>query len=284
MNRKQPAVERCSVESAERLRHLPGTSGARRESGSPPDFRVNSREEGFTLIEIIIAVTLVALMAVALWSVFRISVVSWARGTGFVDSSQRNRNILDMVQKQLSSIYGLIAPPDLQNGGVLHPIFAGAEDSVQFVSLSSLRFQENPGLTMVSYDVVHDQTGTLSLVEREDRYLGMDADRQSFLDNKEEQPTILFSNLASFKFEYFFRGSNDLPRQWVSDWSARDIGELPAAISMTMVFRDARGTSFSRQVVVPIQAKPYDPRLNFVNPFEPRAPRLSPYDPRTLQR
>ncbi len=248
-------------------------------AGSHPP-SAGSAECGFTLIEIVVAVTLVAMMAVGLWAVLRVSVISWSRGSAFIDANQRNRTVLDLVQKQLASIYGLIAPIDPQTGGGIYPIFAGAETSMQFISLTSLRFQENPGLSMVSYDVVRDRAGNYSLMEREDRYLGLDPSRQSFLDRKDEQATTLFSNLLSFKFEYFDPGTADQPARWVTDWDPQETRRLPAAISMTMVLRDSRGGTFSRQIVVPIMAKPSDPRLAFVNPFESRPPSLRPYDQR----
>src|SRR4029434_8026841 len=102
-----------------------------------------SNERGFTLLKIVIAVTLVALMAVALWSVFRISLTSWSRGSEFIDAHQRQRSVLDLVNKQMASTFGTIAPIDLQTGGAIYPIFVGKSDSLQFVSLSSLRFMEN---------------------------------------------------------------------------------------------------------------------------------------------
>ena len=67
--------------------------------------------------------------------------------------NQRHRSVLDLVNRQMASTFGPIAPIDLQTGGAIYPIFVGKSDSVQFVSLSSIRFMENPGLTMVSYDV-----------------------------------------------------------------------------------------------------------------------------------
>jgi general secretion pathway protein J len=240
-----------------------------------------SNERGFTLLEIVIAVTLVALMAVALWSVFRISLTSWTRGTGFIDANQRHRSVLDLVNKQMASTFGPIAPIDLQTGGAIYPIFLGKSNSVQFVSLSSLRFMENPGLTMVSYDVVTDDQGTYSLVEREEIYRGLDPSRQSIFDRNDEVVTTIFENLISFSFEYFDSGSNQRPAGWVPEWSGRDVGRLPEAISMTMIARDASGGQLSRHMVVPIMARHADPRLAFVNPFDTRPRRFSEDDPRS---
>ena len=246
---------------------------------------VGPGSSGFTLLELIIALTLVALMAVGLWGAFRISVRSWTRGTEFIDTNQRTRTILDLVKKQLASTYGLFAPSDSRPGSVLAPVFAGAETSMQFLSLNSLRFQDNPGLTMVSYDLANDRAGRFSLVEREARYLGLDPGRETSLDIRDEQVTTIFQDLESFSFEYFDPGVQDQPARWVREWNSRELLRLPGAVSLTMVARDSRGGLLSRHLVVPILAKPYDSRSTFVNPFENRpAPRrLNEDDPRNIR-
>jgi prepilin-type N-terminal cleavage/methylation domain-containing protein len=242
------------------------------ENSKTPGLK-NSREDGFTLLEIIVAVTLVAMMAVGLWSVLRISINSWKRGTDFIDANQRNRSILDLVKKQMASIYGLMAPVDLASGGSTYPIFAGSEDSVQFISLNSLRFLQNPGLTMVSYDVARDAKGGLALVEREAQYLGMDPSREGILDRKDDTVLTIFDNLSSFSFEYFDPGAQDRPPQWMKEWSAKETGRMPTAISMTMVARDSSGAGVSRHLVIPIIARPWDPTFDLTNPFDPNSRR-----------
>jgi prepilin-type N-terminal cleavage/methylation domain-containing protein len=229
-----------------------------------------ANELGFTLLEMVIAVTLVAMMAVALWGIFRLSINSWKRGTDAIDVNQRNRSILDLVKKQMSSIYGTFTPIDPQNPVQPYPIFTGGENSVQFVSLCSLRFNDNPGLTFVSYDVDQDRQGNYALTERETRYLGDNPGRDSIFDRKEDTSVTIFDNLTSFSFEYFDPGTRELPAQWVRGWDSRDAGRMPAAISMTMIAKDPKGGTFSRFMVMPIPAKPYDPRQNFINPFDPR--------------
>jgi hypothetical protein len=152
---------------------------------------------------------------------------------------------------------------------------------VQFISLNSLRFQENPGLTLVSYDLVRADRGEgYSLVEREQQYLGLDPGRESIFDEDPKVVTI-FENLMSFSFEYFDPGTAERPSRWVHDWSGREMGMLPAAVSMTMMLRDSKGGQFNRHMVVPILAKPYDPRLAFSNPFDSRPRRYADDDPRS---
>jgi len=222
-------------------------------------------DAGFTLLEMLIAVTLVAMMAVSLWAVFRISLRSWSRGTEFIDVNQRHRSILDLVQKQLASALGLYAQADLQLGLPAALYFSGTENSLHFVSLNSVRFQESPGLTLVIYEVARDANGDFSLVEKEARYLGQISDQETAAS--QSKPTPIFDNLSSCIFKYFDEGDNEASSEWVGEWDGEHLGRLPKAVSISMISRDPKGNALSRYMVVPLQAEANDLRMNFINPF-----------------
>jgi len=236
--------------------------------------RREAKDGGFTLVEIMIAVTLTALIALAVWGVLRISIASWTRGTAEMDANQRHRATMDLVEKQLASIYPLVPPVDLQSGAVLTPVFAGTESAMQFVTLSALRSRDNPGMAVVTYEAVRKDAGDYALVEREVRYLGGDPALEEGPPAEEVPAATLFDGLESVTFEYCDPGTAELPMQWVRDWSAKDKGSLPAAISVTMVYPDARGGRQLRQVVVPITAQPAAVQQNFVDPFLEQRRRL----------
>jgi general secretion pathway protein J len=225
-------------------------------------------EKGFTLLEMIIAVTLVALMAIGLWGVFRISIRSWSRGTESIDANQRHRSILDLIRKQMASTYGLMAPADPQRGSVPHLIFNGTETSLQFISLNSLHFQESPGLTFVIYEIVQESNGAFSMVEKEARYLGQPPDQEASAG--QAKPVPVFQNLTSCVFEYFGPGEFDYRSEWVREWDGERLRRLPEAISITMVSHDPGGDVLNRHMVVPVQAEAIDNRLNIINPFGAR--------------
>ena len=226
-------------------------------------------EGGFTLLEMLIAVTLVAMMAVGLWGVFSISVRSWSRGTQFIDANQRHRSILDMVRKQLASAYALSGEYEDESGIRSYLIFSGMEDSVRFISLNSLQFQESPGLTLVSYEVARDPEGDYALVEKEARYLGQAPDQETSVNQDRAVP--IFENLSSCTFEYLDPGNETDPPNWVKEWDGQVLGQLPAAVSMTMISRDPAGDAMSRHLVVSLQAKANDIRTNFLEPFSGRS-------------
>jgi prepilin-type N-terminal cleavage/methylation domain-containing protein len=233
-----------------------------------------SAQAGFTLLEVLVAVTLVAVMAVGLWAVFRISIRSWSRGTEFMDGNQRHRSILNLVRKQLASTYGLVVPPNLRTGmtptassslGMGSLVFSGTENSLLFISLNSLQFQESPGLTMVSYEVSRNSGENYSLVEKEGRYLGQMPEDESAMGGSKAIP--IFENLTSCLFEYFDPGDTQNQAKWVREWDGQKLARLPLAISMTMVSRDPNGNNLNRHMVVPIKAEPFNPATGMINPF-----------------
>jgi prepilin-type N-terminal cleavage/methylation domain-containing protein len=220
-------------------------------------------DRGFTLLEMLIAVTLVAMMALSLWAVFRISIRSWARGTESVDKNQRHRSIMDLVRKQMASAYGLIASPDPQEGLRQQVLFQGTENSLRFISLNSLRFHESPGLTFVIYEIEQDASGGFTLVEKEARYLGQFSEQE--ITANQSKPIPIFDNLSSCVIEYFDPESDTT--SWVREWDGEQLHRLPQAVSITMISQDSKGNSLNRHLVVPIHAEAIDRRVNFINPF-----------------
>jgi prepilin-type N-terminal cleavage/methylation domain-containing protein len=227
-------------------------------------------QSGFTLMEMLVAVTLVAIMAVSLWAVFRISIRSWSRGTEFMDANQRHRSILSLVRKQMASSYALYAHADpvQAQAGIGTLIFNGTQNSLQFISLNSLQFQESPGLTLVSYEVAQDSNGEYSLVEKEARYLGRMPEEGSAEGGSKATP--IFENLSSCLFEYYDPGDINNPPQWVREWDGQKMARLPQAVSFTLLSLDPRGNTLNRHMVVPVKSEPYDMRMNFINPFGAR--------------
>jgi general secretion pathway protein J len=209
-------------------------------------------EHGFTLLEIIIAVTLMVMIAVGLWGVLSTSIRGWARGTQYIDTNQRNRSTISMVRKQIASAFSLMVQPDPTVGGVPYPLFNGTESSFQFVSVNSLLFQDSPGLTLVTYELSEGSKGDYSLVEKESRYLGQLPDQESLAT--QEKMTSVLDSLSSCLFKYYDPGTTENPAQWVQEWDGMESGRLPAAISMEMNWRDSRGNTVNRQIVIPIQA------------------------------
>jgi prepilin-type N-terminal cleavage/methylation domain-containing protein len=237
--------------------------------------------EGFTLIEMLVSVTLIALIALCVWGVMRITTASWKRGTDSIDANQQHRATLDLMQKEVASMSSLLPPIDPQTGKGQYPIFLGSGSAMQFLSPCALRFQDIPGMAYVEYDVVSGADGTYSLVEKETRYLGGDPTQAEGFGEGDEPTVSIFEHLSGASFEYFDPGTKDIAPQWVSDWNGLDYMSLPTAVRMTISTQETGGGAKDRQIVIPISSRIINPQVNPINPIGIRGRNPNAGNPRT---
>jgi uncharacterized membrane protein YgcG len=174
-----------------------------------------------------------------------------------VDVNQRERSTLDLVRKQIASAYPLIPSSGTSSGtqnvrvsATSAPVFSGGETSLRFVSPNSLLSMDTAGLVLVTYEVEVDSDGNIALVERETPYIGQDADSGGFTNS-----IPVFFNLKECIFEYYDLGDADKPAEWLTEWDTAGRRRLPAAVRISMTFRDADKDSPGRQMVIPLRAQ-----------------------------
>jgi len=237
--------------------------------------------EGFTLIEMLVSVTLIALIALCVWGVMRITIASWKRGTDSIDTNQQHRATLDLMQKEVASMSPLLPPIDPQTGMGQYPIFVGSDSGMQFLSPCALHFQDIPGMAFVEYDVVSGSDGTYSLVEKETPYLGGDPTQAEVFGEGDEPTFTIFDHLLGASFEYFDPGTTEIAPQWVSDWSGLDYMSLPSALRITISEQEAASAIKTRQIVIPISSKVNNMQLGLINPSGNRGRNPNAGNPRT---
>ncbi|MDR0310283.1 MAG: prepilin-type N-terminal cleavage/methylation domain-containing protein [Acidobacteriota bacterium] len=223
-------------------------------------------ESGFTLLELLIAVTLVAVMAVGVWAALDLCVKAWMRGIDAIDSNQRERSTRDLVRKQIASAYPLVQSSTASSvtqgeaaartatvrssSATLAPVFLGGETGLRFVSPNSLLSMDSAGLVMVTYEAEVDSDGNIVLMEREAPYMGQGADDGGFTSS-----IPVFYNLKECIFEYYYPGDADNPAEWLTEWDAASRRRLPAAVRISMLFRDADKDSPGIQMIIPLRAQ-----------------------------
>jgi hypothetical protein len=204
-------------------------------------------------LELLIAITLLAMLSAGIWAILSISIRSWIRGTDAIDINQRHRSMMDMARKQIASIYPLYMPPiSTEPNSVFTLIFKGTQNNLRFISLNSLQYFENSGPMLVSYERGRDAEGNASLAEKEIRYTGQLPD-ESALNNSKS--ISVFDGLLDCTFEYYDPGDADNPAQWVVEWDGSTLNRLPAAVRMTMIAQDSQGGTLNRQMIIPIHAQ-----------------------------
>ena len=217
------------------------------------------RETGFSLLELLVAVTLIVVMAVGVWSALDLCVRAWSRGIETIDVNQRERSTQDLVRKQIASAFPLVpAVPSLSGGqnavsqllAASTPVFSGGETSLRFVSPNSLMSVDSAGIVFVMYEVEVDSNDNLYLVQREAPYIGQSVD-----DGWYTSSAYVFFNLKEIIFEYYDPGDADNPAEWLTEWDTASKRRLPAAVRISMLYRNTDRGAPGRQMVIPLHAQ-----------------------------
>jgi prepilin-type N-terminal cleavage/methylation domain-containing protein len=221
-------------------------------------------EAGFTLLEMIIAFTILALMAGVLYFSFRMGVNSYQKSQTRIEEEARKRVLQDEIKRQLGSVFPLrpagafLQSEDQAPQGMVQPmlqyaqtpLFEGFPDSVTFITVSPLVLMENPGLSVVRYGLAEDEYGETYFGAMEARFTGIDS-FHVMVGIPRGKPLPLIQNVSRVSFEYYGYDFQNDTYDWYSSWSGQEAGVVPSAIRI----RCDRQT-----IVVPINADSYPSR------------------------
>ncbi|MBI4455059.1 MAG: prepilin-type N-terminal cleavage/methylation domain-containing protein [Acidobacteria bacterium] len=214
------------------------------------------RQVGFTLLELLITLTLVSLLSLIVFIALRVSLTAYRKGEERMETLQREKVIVGLIKTQIGSTYPARpqgkfydplraqqsgGAPDAQ-GGFLErlvaarlmapPLFKGEERRMLFASFAPLFFKKNAGMSMISYALVPGEKGDTEFVEAEGQYRGGETYLQMSSGEKTKR-TIFFPGLEDGTFEYFGApGQEDYA--WYPAWNAESIGRLPLAVRITV--------------------------------------------------
>jgi len=188
--------------------------------------RGNNR--GFTLLELLISITILSLITLLVFGAFRIGIRAWERGEKNIDAHQRERIVLDLINRQLSSI-----PVDtVKEEKAL--VLKGDNKSLGFVSNVHLVPSNKFGMVYVKYRVEEAENGgdILSLSERNVVLMGKDPDMDS---------DDLFTELLrgpAVVFDYLKKYTDEEPQQWQETWDPEVEAKSPVAVRLTLTRGD----------------------------------------------
>lgn len=185
-------------------------------------FRSN---RGSTLIELLISITIVAVILVIIMGAFRIGIRAWEKGEQDVESFQRQQIVLSILKRQLSSI--CMRPISIEGGGSF--VFNGDEKIIDFISTVSIIPGNDIGNVRVTYRVSQNNDNNLYHLEIAERnFLTGGADET--IDMLEDDMVHeLIADVYDIRFEYLKMVQNEAG-EWQSVWNEGDDAGLPAAV------------------------------------------------------
>lgn len=183
--------------------------------------------EGFTLVELLVAVTLVALLTVVLFGGLRFGMRAADAVSARVDRSSQIAVVYDFMQRELADARLLAAAGDGQQAPAS---FEGQPDAVSFVTIPPAY------LALGGFHLLHvameGTGGTRRLTVS-----WQQVPRGSLpLEPTTLQPSVLLDRLSAVQFGYFGVLDANRPPDWQDHWTDRD--DLPQLIRLRIVMAD----------------------------------------------
>ena len=186
--------------------------------------RPDRARAGFTLLEVVLAMTALAMVTAICYGAFHLGVRAVEKGEMAVVTTQRLRVASDVLIRQIKST---VAYPARNEEEEVYPYFMGSATSMTFITAAGL--QGGGGLTRIVYQVVDDPP---RLVIMESPFFSPDALGRDPIDKPGEASTTLLDNFRSLKFEYLRNDGVDT--KWEPAWDAHEDEMLPQAVRIVV--------------------------------------------------
>lgn len=212
-----------------------------------------SSVSGFTLLEIVVAISIMGLMAVMVFSSLRLALNSYDRGQERIESEAISRALADHMKRQIASLYPLVPDgglglteegpnavinsPMLQLSNQGNPgnrpqaplLFYGEPESMTFISVVPLVHVNSPGLVIVRYGLARDEGGNYYLGAMEMPYRGL----ESFImmtESPRGKPLPVIEGVEQVQFSYY--GFDQIAQrfQWFQQWNGAEAMAVPSAV------------------------------------------------------
>jgi len=206
-----------------------------------------SVSSGFTLIEVIVTLTILGFIVFMVSGTFRLGLSSWEKGDAIKEDYQKIRMISQLVSRQMKSLVPYKIKTEKAEGNYL--AFDGKAHSLRFVSALPIKAKRPEGFVYVVYQFKDEGEKKGRLVLYEQRALNKDFFED---DLKEDSAVTLFGGVSQVRFEYYREADKEKSRmeEWVEEWNAKEEKELPKALRMTVTYWNEKGKEEASPITV----------------------------------
>jgi general secretion pathway protein J len=206
-----------------------------------------SVSSGFTLIEVIVMLTILGFILLMVSGTFRLGLSAWEKGDSIKEDYQKIRMISQLVSRQMKSLVPYKIRTEKAEGNYL--AFDGKAHSIRFVSALAIKAKRPEGFVYAVYQFKDEGDKVGRLVLYEQRALN----RDFFEDElKEDSAMTLLGGISQVRFEYY-RGTDEeknRKEEWVEEWNAKEEKELPKAVRMTITYWNGKGKEEASPITV----------------------------------
>jgi general secretion pathway protein J len=196
---------------------------------------------GFTLLEVVLAITLFAVLAAILYGAFAVGQRAVEKTQAVFDGNQRFRATIDLLGSYIRSSYPYRSSP--QDPAVF---FTGEETRAEFVSAFSLA-QGGRGMAKIR---IYAESGPSQVIKIEEQV-------PVRLDQEKAEPTIsntlvLRERISGFRLAYLDPQAE--PANWRERWDQEEQQGLPRAVRLSYRSENGKDVQWTFPVMMAVLA------------------------------
>lgn len=194
---------------------------------------------GMTLLEVVLALSILAVIAVVLMGSLRVGVRAWEAGTRRADSQQEIRTLAELVTETLAGTYPYKGR--IGTGLTRVVLFQGEPDLVRFVTAAPPLALEAPAAPFHAVTLERVEGDRLQVRER------LVPAEEPF---EEGTPAVISRSVTAFRLQYL-----DDKGAWQDRWDGPTLAALPAAVRVELTVKTRDRVETLPTFVVPIAVK-----------------------------
>jgi general secretion pathway protein J len=175
-------------------------------------------DRGFTLIEILLAVSTLAVVVLMATGALRVGLRAWESGQRRVDRQQEGRALVELISDALAGASPYQGRLDISPERVV--LFEGEPDEIRFVTNAPPLMLDAPAVPFHAVVLGRKGQDALRLVER------LVPSDEPFTPGLER---VLSRSVTRFTLAY-----RDESGAWQERWNAREAGGLPTAVRLEL--------------------------------------------------
>lgn len=211
---------------------------------------MRSGQRGFTLLELLVGITLMALLLSALLIGLHIGIRAWQQGEARLSEAQQEAERTGFLDRQVASLvpYEVMSPDPEQPAKLT--VLDATPARLRFLSSYGSRSRAHSGLLLIEYGLLEAEAGKTTLALREspvgsDRALVQGIVRQVSRDPETGQLTVSYqpfdqnkeffslrTELEEAKFDYLDPKPEPGAPAWVANWTPTSQKPYPAAVRL----------------------------------------------------
>jgi prepilin-type N-terminal cleavage/methylation domain-containing protein len=191
--------------------------------------RPQRKEQGFTLIELVVSLTIFSVISLSVYSSFASGISVWRKAQEFSSVYQTARLLLDHMAMELKNAVKVFGTE-----------FNGGPRMISFITLrqttQGARARRDTRVAKVTFEVRRDPSGRGYALFR----------RHATNLKRRGEAELMVGSISSLDFQYTYKNSVGELQPWAKVWKMND--ELPLGIKITL---NIGGTQFTKLVFIP---------------------------------